>query len=64
MTSKLQVIYTHFQSLPTSVHKVKYLQDNKVELEKLGVNPTKLIEHYLKYGEKQWKPSTNKSDFL
>ena len=45
MTTKLQVIYTHFQSLPTVHHKILYLQEHKTELEKLGINPTKLIQH-------------------
>mgnify|MGYP001207523125 FL=1 len=64
MTTKLQVIYTHFQSLPTVHHKILYLQEHKTELEKLGINPTKLIQHYTKQGDKPYKPSTNKSDFL
>jgi len=64
MTTKLQVIYTHFQSLPTIHHKILYLQEHKTELEKLGLNPTKLIQHYTKQGDKPYKPPQNKSDFL
>ena len=59
MTTKLQVIYTHFQSLPTEHHKILYLQEHKTELEKLGIN-----QHYTKQGDKPYKPPQNKSDFL
>ncbi len=62
--SKLQVIYSHFQSLPTSVHKIQYLQDNKTDLEKYNINVDNLIKHYETHGDKAYKPSTDKSDFL
>lgn len=62
--SKLQVIYSHFQSLPTSVHKVQYLQDNKTDLEKYNIDVNKLIKYYETHGDKAYKPSTNKSDFF
>ena len=62
--TKLQQHYINFQSQPTTQHKIQYLQEHKTELEKLGINPTKLIQHYNKQGDKPYKPPQNKSDFL
>ena len=55
-SSKLSVIYSHFQSLPDHNHKIKYLQDHKSDLEKFDINVDKLINYYLTHGDKPWTP--------
>ena len=55
-TSKLQIIYSHFQSLPDHHEKILYLQNNKSELKQFNINVDKLIQHYLTNGDKPWTP--------
>ena len=61
-SSKLSIIYSHFQSLPDYHHKIKYLQDHKSDLEKFNINVDNLINHYLTNGNKPYQ-TIKKSEY-
>lgn len=61
-TSKLQIIYSHFQSLPDYHHKIKYLQDHKSDLEKYDIKVDNLINYYLTHGDKPYQ-TIKKSEY-